>query len=156
MGVVGNNSEIILGWIPLEFHGIWSYKTSRTSNSFSFFVPTISPGVPKEITCLFTSPNNKFCDQSNQNRLKKLVPRAHFSKQVSENHLRKSTKHFSKPEFWVKFGFPKTRVSSPATPQGVYISRKWPQTNIFSKKDEKHAFVVKWLPFLMFFLFIPY
>ena len=100
-------------------------------------------GGPTKVTCLFISPNNNFRDHSHQNRLKKLVPRAHFSKHVSEKHLRKSTKHFSKPDFLVKFGFPKTRVSSPAAPRGVYISRKRPHEKMLSRRNEKTGKLAK-------------
>ena len=75
---------IILGWIPVKFRGIWSYRTSNTLIFFLF--SQYSNGVQKQVTCLFITPNNKFQDHSHQHRLKKLMPLKEFSKQGSDNH----------------------------------------------------------------------
>ena len=83
-------------------------------------------GGPQKVTCLFISPSNKFRDHSHQNPIKKLVPMKEMSTQVSEIHLKKSSKHFSKPEFLVKLWFPKTRVSSPVAPGGFLFPEKYP------------------------------
>ena len=115
-------------------------------------------GVQKKNTSLFISPNNEIRHHSHQNRLKKLVPRAHFSKQVSDNDLRKATKYFSNPDFWATFGFPKTRVSSPVAPRGVYISRNDHKKQILGndKNFKNRNVLIKLLPLLWIFkLFLP-
>ena len=85
------------------------------------------------------------------NKFQKCMPI--FLRQVSNTYLKQSTKHLSKPNFWVKFGFPKTRVSSPVAPRGIYISRNDPNKNKKSgnaRKHQKSSFVDKIYFFMPF------
>ena len=76
--------EIILGWIPTNCRGIWSYQNLKNMIVLPFF--SISPWGPTKTTCLFITPNNKFQDHPHQNRIEKLVPMKELSKQIPENY----------------------------------------------------------------------
>ena len=82
--------EIILELIPLEFHGIWSHKTSETLIFLLFFQYSVVIfsilGGPKKVNDLLTSPSNQFRDYFIRNRLEKLVPLNYKIIQNQKNH----------------------------------------------------------------------
>ena len=55
-----------------------------------------------------------------------------------KNLKTKPTNPFSNLDFFVKYGFPKTRDLSPTAPRGVYISRNDPKNKYVSGKLQKH------------------
>ena len=79
------------------------------------------------------------------------MPLNQFSNSFSQKSLRKSTKYVSKPNFLVKIGFPKTRVSSPVAPRGVYISRNDPPTKSENARQHQQTlFCLKTIDQLVF------
>ena len=113
-----------MGWIPVK---LWHHLTLQNLKTLIFLLFSQYWGGSKKSRW---SPH--FSKQS--------IPVLFYSKphrKVSAGELSvcdkfrkllktKSTKHFAKPDFWVKFGFSKTRVSSPVAPRGVHISRNDP------------------------------
>ena len=88
-----------MGWIPLEFRGIWSYETSKTLIFLLFSQYSPGGGGPKKVEYLPTSPNNQFQDHSHQNRLEKCMPRAYFFAIGFKKMIKKINKTVSKPDF---------------------------------------------------------
>ena len=97
---------------------------------------------PIKVNDLLTSPSNQFRDYFIRNRLEKLVPLNYRFPTGNKKNQKKSTKPFSNLDFWPKSGFPKTRVSSPVAPRGVYISRNDPKKKIFFWKCQKTSKIV--------------
>ena len=106
-------------------------------------------GGQQKVDDLLTSPINQFRDYFIRNRIEKLVPVNYRFPTGNKKTSKKSTKPFSNLDFWPKSGFPKTRVSSPAAPRGVYISRNDPQNKILEMPEniKNLHFFTKWLPF---------
>ena len=112
---------------------------------------SILGGGPRKDNDLLTSPSNQF------RGLFYLKP--HRKVSATELELRatkfslsknKSTNLFSNLDFWPKSGFPKTWVSSPVAPRGVYISRNDPPKKYGNaRKHQKSSFVDKMATFCM-------
>ena len=91
-----------------------------------------------------TKSHMSFCNSYAINFVTVLI-RSSLKNSATENickpGFRKSLKEINqtvfKLDFWPKSGFPKTRVSSPVAPRGVYISRNDPQKKICFWKCQK-------------------
>ena len=141
--MVGNN---IRTHPPFFWHHLVS-QNLKTLTFLLFFqysvvIFSILGGGPKKVNDLLTSPSNQFRDYFIRNRLEKLVPLNYEIIQNSQKSLKKIDKPFSNLDFWPKSGFPKTRVSSPVAPRGVYISRNDPKKKIFFWKCQKTSKIV--------------
>ena len=143
-----------MGWIPLDFHGIWPYKTSETLICLLF---SQYWGGPKKSMISPLLIYNKFRYHTHKIRLEKLVPLNYRFPTDNKKSSTKIDQTVFKLDFWPKSGFPKIRDLSPVAPSGGLYFQKWPQTKYFLGNDtnskNRHC-LIKLLHFHVFRLFI--
>ena len=140
-----------MGWIPLDFHGIWPYKTSETWICLLFY--QYWGWVQKKSMISPLLIYNKFRYHTHKIRLEKLVPlnyRFPTDNKKSSNEIDQTV---LKLDFWQKSRFPKIRDLSPVAPRGVYISRNDTQNIFFWKCKKTSKVVIFWQNGYLFYAF---